>query len=318
VTTQAFCILCVVLSMIAAPVVYHAAIAPAKIVGIIIMLAAAASAVLPVERALGRVLAALALIIAVRATWTFDAIGFAVLIAADATAGAVAPARRTRPRRARRWRTTSSARMQWIRLTVRSLSASAWLASLIAPVILVAFAYLIVTRNRDLDPTTAHRTVRVCGVIALATLASAFGSAIVRERPTSPWLRSLPWSSRDRVDGDALLHAALLFAVPVALVPLDWVNAGILALVVPAIAAATAAAIRVGAQRQTSAGSDVMLSGAAFGTIITLWPITSAAVLLATPLLLAQATRREQRLVATRWQELHHDTATDPAWTSAP
>jgi hypothetical protein len=188
----------------------------------------------------------------------------------------------------------------------------------IAPVTFVAFAYLIVTRNRDLDPVTAHRTVRVCGVIALATLASALGSAIVRERPTSPWLRSLPWSSRDRVDGDAMLHAAVLCVVPAALAPLDWADAAILALTVPAIAATTAAAIRVGAQRQTSAGSDVMLASAALGTMITLWPITSGVILLSTPLFLTHATRREQRLVATRWQELHHDTATDPAWTSPP
>jgi hypothetical protein len=60
-----------------------------------------------------------------------------------------------------------------------------------------------------------------------------------------------------------------------------------------------------------------MMTGVIFGTLIALVPWSAAVLLATTPLLLALAARRERRLVSSRWEELHHDAAGDPAWTSA-
>jgi hypothetical protein len=148
-------------------------------------------------------------------------------------------------------------------------------------------------------------------------LASALATAVVRARPTWPWARSLPWSSRHRVLGDTLLLGTALLVVPLSLLPLDWRSAAIVALVVPPMAVASCGSIRTGARRQTSAGGEIALYAALFGAAIAVWPWTAVLVVCVTPFVFQHALRRERRLLVTRWEELHHDAAGDPAWMSA-
>lgn len=315
--TQAFAILLAVLAICGAVSVYHASLDVGKVLGLPLLMFAAAATVLPVERKAGLVLAALALVCAVPGTLPLDGIAIAALIVGDRVAGGVARLRRRPVHPARLPLAWSSPVAQWTRLTTRSLPVSALIATALTPAIFIAFAYFIVLHNPELDSDTAHRTVRICGVLALWPLGSALSSTIVRTRPAWAWARSLPWSARQRVLGDFVLHIAGLAVVPIALLPLDWRHAVIVALLILPMTAGACAAIRFGNRRQTSAAGEIMLLGVVYGTLIALWPATVGLAVCATPVSLAVAVRRDQRLLVTRWEELHHDAAGDPAWTSA-
>ncbi|HEX4684571.1 MAG TPA: hypothetical protein VH277_17760, partial [Gemmatimonadaceae bacterium] len=235
----------------------------------------------------------------------------------DTVSGRIVPFRGVHLRRRGAWRLGGSPVGAWMRLTLRALPAATIAGSLILPVIFIAFGYLIVLHNPDLDRDTATRTVRISGTLALIALASSMATSVVRARPSWPWTRSLPWSSRQRVLGDTMLHGIGLVAVAASQIPLDARSAVAVLLVAPPMAAAAASAIRLGARRQTSAAGETALIGCALGCLVALWPWTSGIVLATTPLLLAMAIRRERSLVATRWNELHHDAAGDPAWMTA-
>jgi hypothetical protein len=108
-----------------------------------------------------------------------------------------------------------------------------------------------------------------------------------------------------------------LCAIPIYFAFLDGPSALVLALVVPSLAVAAASAIRSGSHRQTSAAGEIAAIGVAFGAVITFWPWCAVLILLVAPLIHSRAERREQRLVSTRWEELHHDAGGDPAWIRA-
>jgi hypothetical protein len=315
--TQAFAIAIAVLAAAGAAVVYRVAVDPAKLAGIALMIVSAAGVVLPVERKVGALLSVAALGLAVPGRWVPDAVALVTLAGADATSGGIARFRRVRAYRSLSWDMGPSAIAQWIRLTVRTLPVATIPACVFSPVIFIAFAYFIVRHNPDLDSATARRTVRICGALALSTLASALGSSVVRRRPAWPWARSLPWSMRDRAIADAALIGGASIAIPIALLPLGWGDALAVALLVPPIAACASAAVRAGAHRQTSAAGEVLLFGVAAMILVALWTWTCIPLLGATPLLLALARRRDRRTLLTRFEELHHDAGGDSAWVSA-
>lgn len=314
---QAFTIAVACLAILGALFVYHAALDPAKLVGIALIIPAAASLVIPVERRAARAIALVAIALSLPGRWPTDVAAVAALVSSDLLAGRIVPLRRRRLRseRALRWRVIPA--IQWIRLTARAVPTASLGASLILPALFIAFGYLIVLHNPDLDRATATRTVRVTGMLALASFAAALADTIVRVRPTWVWARSLPWSARQRVAGDALLIGAALFAAGICLVPLDPRSAAAVLPLAAPLAAGAAASIRTGAGRQTSAAGEVVLLAVILGAPVAFWPWTAAVGLLLTPMLFAGAVRRDQRLVATRWRELHHDAVGDPAWMTA-
>jgi len=312
---QFFSIVVCVLAILAAPLVYHAPLDPAKVVAFPVMMAAAAAFVLPVERRAGQVLALVALGLTIPGQLALDAAAIIVLSIGDRVSGGLVRFRNRKP--AVHWRIGSSPVNQWMRVTVRALPAATVLGALIVPGMLVVLAYLIVLRNPDLDVATARRTVRVAGTLAIAMLAAMLASGVVRARPAWPWVRSLPWSSRQRVLGDAMLLGCALGAIPIAFAALDWRSASIVALMIPPIATGAAGAMRVAAHRQMSAGGEMMAYAVLFGAAVAIWPWTVGLVLCTTPALFALSLKRERRAIVSRWEELHHEAAGDPAWTVA-
>jgi hypothetical protein len=83
---------------------------------------------------------------------------------------------------------------------------------------------------------------------------------------------------------------------------------------VPLGAATGAMALRSGAHRQTGAAGEATLVMLAAGAAIVASPWLAVAAVVATPLTLRMAERREREQVATQWSELHHDASGDPAW----
>jgi hypothetical protein len=235
---------------------------------------------------------------------------------ADRMSGGIVPWRRTRGRRAH-VSLAGGAVAEWMRFTLRTLPLASVAGAMFLPVIITALSALIVLHNPDIDAATATRTIRIGGMLALIALAGGLASNIVGARPSWPWARSLPWSSRHRVTGDAILIGTGSILISIYFAFIDVISALQLALTVPAIAATAASAIRAGAHRQTSAVGEIATVGVLIGLVITFWPWSALLALVVAPVLFARAERREKTLIVTRWEELHHDAAGDPAWMRA-
>jgi len=106
-------------------------------------------------------------------------------------------------------------------------------ASAALPIVVGSFAYFITANNPALAPSTAATVVRVCGVLSLGLFAGALANALLAMRQPWPWARSLPWSARARVLGDACVLGIPLCAVPVALCAVNATQALVVASVVP-------------------------------------------------------------------------------------
>src|SRR6185503_17589279 len=235
--TQAFAIVVAILALLGALFVYHARLDAAKVASLPLIIISAAAVVLPVERRAGPALALIALALAAIGAWIPNIIAVAVLVSSDRLSGGIVRLRRKPVHTAPRWSMAASPIAQWIRLTTRTLPVATLIAITFAPAIFVAFGYLIVLHNPDLDREAQMRTVRICGSLAIAVLSTALASSIVRTRPAWPWVRSLPWSSRQRVAGDVTLLGVTMALAVVALVPLDWRSAIVVALLLPPMAA---------------------------------------------------------------------------------
>jgi hypothetical protein len=306
-------LLAILLSLFA----YHVRLDPAKIGTLPLIYLAAASAVLPVESRIGRMLSVLALAFALPGTWISGLASLVALAAADRVSRGIIPWRRTRGRRAARISLSGGPVSEWMRFTLRTLPLANVAGSVVLPTLCTALAALIVLHNPDIDSATATRSIRIGGMLALIALAGGLAANIVGARPSWPWARSLPWSSRHRVTGDAILIGAASILIPIYFVFIDARSALQLALTVPAIAITAASAIRAGARRQTSAVGEIATVGVVMGLAITFWPWTSALALAAAPILFNRAERRERSVLVTRFEELHHDAAGDPAWMRA-
>jgi hypothetical protein len=305
------------ISVIAAIVVYHAAVSPAKIAALPVMIAAVAAAALPTRRRHTRLIAAAGVLLSVVGTWAALVAAIMCLAVADAKGPEiVGPRRRTRARKLSAMR--GSALEIWIRAAWRAMRPQGIAATAALPAVVASFAFFITGNNPGLAPSTAATVVRVCGVISLALFAGALANALLAMRQPWPWARSLPWSARSRVLGDACALGIPLCALPLALSLVNATQAVVVASLVPLAAASGAAAVRGAGGRQTGAAGECMVIVLVMGGAIAIWPMLSLVALAATPLFVWLGVRRDRASVATRWIELHHDAAGDPGWLSRP
>ncbi|HEY4138862.1 MAG TPA: hypothetical protein VGN65_10435, partial [Casimicrobiaceae bacterium] len=299
-SVQVFTIAVDMIAMIADTTVYGANLDIAKIVSLPLIYIAAAVIVLPVESSAGRVLGVLAIGLAVPGQWALDIGAVVALLVADPISGAMVPFRKSH-RTETRMSVGAGPIAQWIGFTLRTLPRATLAACLVLPAMFTILSGLIVLHNPDLDRTAIMRTVLIGGMLSLMTFAASLANSIVRARPAWPWARSLPWSSRERAVGDAILLAATMSLFPLYFAFVDWRPALVLALTIPPLAASAAAGIRVGANRQVGAAGEIVALSVVVGIAITLLPWTAVIFLATTPLLLALAARRERRLVSTQW-----------------
>jgi hypothetical protein len=176
---------------------------------------------------------------------------------------------------------------------------------------------MIVLHNPGLPPSTAHRTVRIAGSLAVGALAASLSNVLLRTRPTWAWSRSLPWSSKQRVLADAITIGVPVFVAIATLLPLDAWNALAVLAIVPLIAATSAHALRAGVTRQTGAAGEVAVVTTLAGALIAIWPGFAIIPLTATPMMLSRAAARDRRTVSSRFAELQHDASADVAWLGA-
>jgi hypothetical protein len=301
--------------VLAAAFVYHAEVSPAKVASLAVMIAAVAAAALPSRRLHTRLIAACGVGVSVVGTWPTMVASIACLAIADAL-GPEIVGPRYKKRRSPLTKRNHSALAIWIRAGWRAMRPQGIAASAALPAVVGSFAYFITANNPELPPSTAATVVRVCGVISLALFAGALANALLATRQPWPWARSLPWSARHRVLGDACLLGIPLFAVPIGLCAANATQALVVAALLPLAATSASAAVRGAGNRQTGAAGECMVVMLVAGGAIAMWPPLSLGAIAATPFFVWLGARRDRNRVATRWVELHHAAAGDPGWLS--
>ena len=317
--SQAFAILVAVAACVITPLVYHVPLSLSKILTLPLIVVSAAMVLLPVERAAGRAVAAVALALAIPGTWALGALSVVALVIADRISGAILPSRRRMRLLAKRhdahiFRERPSL-VQWISISWSALPVASVIGAALLPAIFVLFGYFIVRHNPHLPAPSVFRTIRISGSLAVAAFAAALAQVMLRVRPTWAWARSLPWSSASRVAADGVALGLPLLVVPVVLAPLAPMHALAVAATIPTIAVAGSTALRGGGGRHTGAAGEtfVIALGACFA--IALSALAAIPVLFLVPMLVRLGARRERRSRVTRWLELQHDAVGDPAWS---
>jgi len=292
--------------------VYRVPLSWAKLLGAVVGLVAAGATAVPCERRVVALpLVAAATILASLGRWDTLAaslIGFAL---GDLAAGGL----RFPTHRAAVPAPVTPGTLRMFRFTWRALG---WrlLAPAPMPAVALAAAWFY-SRNNELGIADTGFVARLWGVIAVALYLGAVGDTVVSRRPSWPWIRSLPWSSRDRVIDDAIAIGAPAVVVGLAGAVVDVRTVVIALASIPPLAALAVWLLHGARRRLTRVSGPMIIIGGSVATALAFWPWAIVPVLAATPLLIRIAAHRNRREIVTGWKELHHDAAGDSlAWSS--
>jgi hypothetical protein len=291
---------------------YHVPLSGPKLLGAPVALVAAGAAMVPSRRSLvsGPLFAASALAASL-GHWTTLAASIGLFVVADLIAGPLRfPARRVAVAAPALPGTLRMFRFTWRALGWRLL------APLPMPALALAAAWFY-TRNNELTGTDLGFVARLWSVIALALYTGAVADIVVTRRPSWPWIRSLPWSSTARTVDDVIAVGAPGIIVALASGIVDPRTVVVALATLPAIAALAVLLLHGARRRLTRVGGALVIAGIVLGTVMAYEPMLSALALLATPLIVRAAARRDRREIVTGWQELHHDATGDSlAWSA--
>ena len=191
---------------------------------------------------------------------------------------------------------------------------------LLAPLPISVFALMAAwfyTRNNELVGADLGFVARLWSIIAIALYIGALGDIVASRRPAWPWVRSLPWSSAARALDNAVAIGAPALGVAVLTSVVDPGTIAFALASIPPLAALASLLLHGARDRLTRVSGRTILAGIAFATAVAYSPWAVVGGLVATPLLLRAAARRDRREVVTAWKELHHDAAGDSlAWSS--
>ena len=291
---------------------YHAPLSGPKLLGAPVALVAAGAAMVPARRALvSSPLFAASALAASFGRWTTLAAAIGLFVVADLIAGALRfPARRVAVAAP-----ALPGSLRMFRFTWRALG---W--RLLAPLPMAALALAAAwfyMRNNELTGPDLGFVARLWSVIALALYTGAVADIVVTRRPSWPWIRSLPWSSTARTMDDVIAIGAPGIIVALASAIVDPRNVVVALATLPPIAALGVLLLHGARRRLTRVSGTLVVAGIVLGTVMAYHPMLSALALLATPLLVRTAARRDRREIVTGWQELHHDATGDSlAWSA--
>jgi hypothetical protein len=302
----------VVIAAVLTTAAYHAPLSSPKLLGAPVALVAAGAAMVPARRAVvsGPLFAASA-IAASLGHWTMLAASIGLFVVADLIAGSLRFS-------ARRVAVAAPALPGTLRMFRFTWRACGWrlLAPLPMPALALAAAWFY-TRNNELTGPDLGFVARLWSVIAIALYTGAVADLVVTRRPSWPWIRSLPWSSTARTVDDVVAIGAPGIVVALASAIVDPRAVVVALATLPAVAALGVLLLHGARRRLTRVSGGLVIAGIGLGTLMAYHPMASTLALLATPLLIRAAARRDRREIVTGWQELHHDATGDSlAWSA--
>ncbi len=179
------------------------------------------------------------------------------------------------------------------------------LTTMLVPLIGCGAAYLY-RINNGFTVAQAGWVTRLTTEIALAVTLAGMADLLVTRRPSWPWARSLPVSSRARVLDDLITIGLPTAPTLVVALGLDWRAFVLGSATLPVLGLLAVGATRRAPGRLSRASGEFIVTGSSVALLVTMWPVLALGGLGTVPLLLWHAARADRRLVVTQWQSLHH------------
>jgi hypothetical protein len=154
------------------------------------------------------------------------------------------------------------------------------------------------------------RTAAFGGAMSVAIFLAGTAYQIAVRRPVWPWVRSLPWSAKQRILSDGAFLAVHALPMVLMTAQIDGAGALLVAAAVPLLSLRAAAHVRRIPERR-SGPVQLLAEGFAVAGAGALIPWAALLWLLGLPVVLRAAARTETRQKVTRWLELHHTSAGD-------
>jgi hypothetical protein len=236
--------------------------------------------------------------------WAFLAAGILLFVAADGLSGPLA-------KKKKRSRFHGAFKGKFLVATIN------WRALRLRPLVFyllslpfLGAAQLFIANNHP-SPQLAEQMIRFGGALALVLFCSLFATTLASRRPPWPWIRSLPWTAKTRIVGDACFIG--LHAIPLVIFTGAMKLESVLpvAISLPLLAAYSAHSIRQTPESALGATGKILLLGTFASLFLCLIPWSCLFLLGLTPLVLKKAIDAEKNQKVSRWLELHHLAAGD-------
>jgi len=258
---------------------------------------------------LSKPLAFAACILSVSGHWIFFLTALILLISADLASGPLGWSRKSPLSQKSLSSSLSKALIAYRALRLRILLT--YLPAL--SVLGLTFLFLA---NNALVPRQTFRAVIFGGTLALAIFSAFLANALAARRPPWPWVRSLPWSAKQRVMADSffICLSALPIIILVAFIkiPAIWPAT----LCVAPFAFFASLTMRRGVEYSSGPLWQILIVGTTASVLVCLIPLISVFFFLSTPLILRYGAELEKRQKVSRWLEIHHLAAGDPlSWS---
>ncbi|HXK08744.1 MAG TPA: hypothetical protein VMT70_03780 [Vicinamibacteria bacterium] len=296
--------------LLLAPIAARPGVAPARIVGLPLLMAAAALAAWPGRPAWPSRGAALLALVLVAQPGPASLVSAALLLpVADRLAGTLRPNARTRRRPAFPAALTSAV------IALRALGVATEASPLLA--LMPVGAMTLLRLNNDLSPSVASAAARLGGGLGVVILLAALSGRLASCRPVWPWARSLPVGSRRRVAEDAVVLAVPCLVPLAATAALDPPAALAVLACLPFLAFRAAGALRGAAPGRAETPAVFAAAGALLVAWVAVLPWLALAALAIAPLAFRSAAERDRLQKVGRWEALHHRSVGDPLSWSA-
>lgn len=154
------------------------------------------------------------------------------------------------------------------------------------------------------------------GALSIFLFCAFIAGRLSERRPVWPWIRSLPWTARERVLIDAIFMAILSFPQLSLTALLDIRALWPVACSLPLVVIVASLIMRRGYKYRLGAGEMITYVGIAGAVTISLFPWISLLYLALTPLSIKYAADEEKNQKVSLWHEMQHLAAGDPlSWS---
>jgi hypothetical protein len=275
------------------------------LLGLPILGLASGLCVLPVQRnLLSKLLSSAACILSTSGHWIFLTIAILLLVIADLTAGILSPSHKSRVSQRSRTSPLTNAIIVLRALRLRMLF-------LYLPALLVLGLTSLFLSNNTLTPHQTFRAVIFGGTLSASMLCAFISNSLAVRRPPWPWVRSLPWSAKQRITTDALLIALSTIPILFLVILINFQAIWPVAIYIPPLVFFASLTIRQAFDNQLGAVWQILIAGTTASVLICLVPLLSVVFLAITPLLIKHAAKQDKNQKVSRWLEIHHLAAGD-------
>jgi len=271
---------------------------------------AGAQCVLPVKRRYLTIpLAAINCVIATSGQWYFLADSLVLLLLTDLIAGPIEALRRPP-----KFRKAFSGFFLTVIISWRALRIRILIPYL--PSLLVLGLTRIFVQNNSFSPSLNFRVMCFGGALSIFLFCAFIAGRLSERRPVWPWIRSLPWTARERILIDAFFLAVLSLPQLCLIAFLDTRALWPVACSLPLIVAIASLIMRRGYRYRLGAGEMITYVGIAGAVTLAVFPWISFLYLALTPLALKYAADEDKNQKVSLWHEMQHLAAGDPfSWS---